>query len=66
MNIDCEHMRVRIESRLISMATLEEPAEYEHRAFCRDCGDVLELGEIPDGAEETEEPWEPEFDEGDW
>jgi len=65
MDVECKHMRVRVESRRIAIATLEEPEEHEFRASCRDCGAVLELGEIPDGAEEKEEEWEPEYYEGD-
>lgn len=52
----CEHMRANVYSRLVSRATLEEPAEYDHKIVCKDCGEGLDI--VPDGAEETEAKWE--------
>ena len=57
---DCKHMSVWIESRVVSPATYAYPLESEFRAVCRECGEVMEIEDVPDGAEETER--EPEYE----
>lgn len=59
----CQHMHVNVYSRCVSIQTWEEPAEYEFRVICKDCGEEMDVSEIPDGAEETESEWEPDYDE---
>ena len=51
----CDHMRVEIQSKLACIATRYEPAEYDQRAVCKDCGETMCIEDIPEGAEETEE-----------
>lgn len=52
----CQHNEVDIYSRMISMATLWEPAEYDVRYQCHICGE--ELDEIPRGARENSFSWD--------
>lgn len=61
MDISCPHMRVIVYSRCIAVQTREEPAEYAFKVECRDCGEEIDVGEIPDGAEEKEEEWEDDY-----
>jgi len=65
MDITCHHMRVTVYSRCVSIQTWEEPAEYEFKVECRDCGEEIDVGEIPDDVEEKEEEWEDDYYEGD-
>lgn len=58
---ECEHGKVRIASRLLYMATLEEPAEYEYQITCQLCGERLD--EVPDGADETDGEWEFDYED---
>jgi len=55
---DCQHTAVWIEGRVVSPQTWEEPEESEFRAICKECGEVLEIGELQDGTEETAREWE--------
>jgi Fe2+ or Zn2+ uptake regulation protein len=48
-------MKVTVETKLVAIATRYEPAEYDQRAICDECGKVMEIEDIPEGAEETEE-----------
>ena len=57
----CKHMKVEISSRMISIQTLEEPAEYATRIICAVCGERLD--EVPEGAKEKEVAWEDDFEE---
>ena len=56
---DCPHNNMEVYSRLISCATREEPAEYLEWGVCTDCGETLDLSDIPDKAEITEGDNEP-------
>ena len=62
--LPCPHRRVIVYSRCVSIQTWEEPAEYEFKVECKDCGEYIDVGEIPKGTEETEEDWE-DYYEGD-
>lgn len=57
---DCQHMSVWIETKVVHPATYDFPAETMSRAVCRECGEVMEIEDIPIGAEETER--EPEYE----
>jgi hypothetical protein len=50
----CEHMRVTIVSKRVAIATRYEPAEYDQRAVCKDCGEMMDISDIPEGAEVDE------------
>jgi hypothetical protein len=50
---------MEVYSRLLSLATREEPAEYLEWGVCTDCGATLDLSDIPDQAEVTEGENEP-------
>lgn len=50
----CPHLHVTIHRRLYAMETRYEPAEYEYKAQCDDCGEWMETEEIPEGAEEKD------------
>jgi len=47
----------------VAVQTWEEPAEYEFKVECKDCGEYIEVGEIPNGAEESEEDWEDYYED---
>lgn len=49
MDDDCKHMKVTVYSRRIFAATRYEPAEYEERIICRECGKRLDY--VPEGAD---------------
>ena len=57
----CNHIRVTVYSRCVSPQTYYEPAEYEHKVVCKDCGEEIDVGSIPEGAEEFEEEWYPDY-----
>ena len=57
---ECKHMSVWIETKVASPATYDFPAETMSRAVCKECGESIEIEDIPEGAEETER--EPEYD----
>ena len=63
----CNHNKVTIYSRQTSAATRYEPAEYSQWAQCNECGEVLDLSDVPAGADEREgdaEYWDvPEWDD---
>ena len=63
MSMPCLHMRVTVYSRCVAVQTWEEPAEYEFKVECKDCGEYIEVGEIPNGAEESEEDWEDYYED---
>ena len=46
----CEHMEVTIYTRLHAQETRETPAEYESRAQCEECGNWIDVADIPEGA----------------
>lgn len=50
----CDHRNVTIYSRLVVAATRYEPAEYDEWAVCNDCGERLDISDIPEGADERE------------
>lgn len=50
----CPHKNMEVYSRLISRATHEEPAEYLEWGECADCGETLDLSDIPEDAETSE------------
>ena len=54
--MDCEHKITTRYTRLIARASRYEPAEYDYKIICNECGE--ELDESPDGAEETEATWD--------
>ena len=56
---DCPHKNIEVFSRMISRATREEPAEYLAWGVCTDCGETLDLSDIPAEAEVTEGDNEP-------
>lgn len=47
----CEHMEVTIYSRLWAMQTLYEPEEYTYKAQCEDCGEWMDVEDVPEDAE---------------
>jgi hypothetical protein len=51
---NCEHNKVEVYRRMVSVATLEEPAEHIEFGVCKDCGKILDLSDIPNEAEITE------------
>lgn len=53
--IACPHAHVEVHSRLYAAATREMPAEYEHKAQCQDCGQWMDVEDIPEQV--TPEGW---------
>lgn len=51
MNKTCPHMHVEIHTRLLAMQTIDQPAEYEQKAQCQDCGEWMDVEDVPDEAE---------------
>jgi hypothetical protein len=51
---DCKHMTVTTHLRLYAAETLHMPAEYVGVAECNECGEILDLDDIPDDAEVEE------------
>ena len=47
---ECYHMHVQIHRRLYAAETRFEPAEYEYRAYCFDCGSWMDTEDVPDVA----------------
>ena len=50
---------MEVYSRMTACATREEPEEYEEWGVCVDCGETLDMSDIPDDAEKTERNYEP-------
>lgn len=50
----CKHMNVKIHSRLYRPSTLEEPAEFEYKAECKDCGELFSADDVDEWAEVEE------------
>ena len=50
----CKHMHVIIHSRLYRPSTLEEPAEFEYKAECKDCGELFSADDVDEWAEVEE------------
>ena len=50
----CKHMHVKIHSRLYRPSTREEPAEYEYKAECKDCGELFSADDVDEWAEVEE------------
>ena len=50
----CKHMHVKIHSRLWRASTLEEPAEFEYKAECKDCGELFSADDVDEWAEVEE------------
>lgn len=63
LSTTCHHKNVTVYSRMSSMATLEEPAEYDVKIQCDVCSETLE--DVPEGSHESEADWEDEGWEGD-
>jgi hypothetical protein len=61
MSEPCTHPKVSVYSHLVSRATYYEPAEYEDKIVCNECGH--ELADVPVDAKVKEWPWEEEFEE---
>ena len=61
MTDKCTHPKVSVSSHLVVHATRYEPAEYEEKIVCSECGHELDY--IPEDAKVKECPWEPEFEE---
>ena len=63
----CDHKHVTFYSKKAYPAGRYEPAEYDEWAQCDDCGEVMDVSDIPDDAEEdTGDPdlWDvPEWDD---
>jgi hypothetical protein len=53
-------MSVWIETKVVFPATYDFPAEITSCAVCKECGEIIDIEDIPEGAEETER--EPEYD----
>jgi hypothetical protein len=51
---NCKHMSVWIETKVVSHATYDFPEETMSRAVCKECGEIMDIEEIPEGAEEEE------------
>ena len=73
MSAECQHSRITFYSRLASMATLYEPAEYDEHLICDECGlELDDAKDLPAGTIVTDdngrrlpdlEPDEPELDD---
>ena len=50
----CKHMHVKIHYRLFRPSTREEPAEYEYKAECKDCGELFSADDVDEWAEVEE------------
>ena len=50
----CKHMHVKIHYRLFRPSTLEEPAEFEYKAECKDCGELFSADDVDEWAEVEE------------
>ena len=50
----CKHMHVKIHSRLYRPSTREEPAEFEYKAECKDCGELFSADDVDEWAEVEE------------
>lgn len=50
----CKHMHVIIHSRLYRPSTREEPAEFEYKAECKDCGELFSADDVDEWAEVEE------------
>jgi hypothetical protein len=61
MTDKCTHPKVNVYCRLVAHATYYEPAEYEEKIVCRECG--VELDELPASVVIKEQLWEEEFEE---
>ena len=46
----CQHLNVTVYSLLFRPATREEPEEYEEWAECHDCGERIDIEEVPEDA----------------
>lgn len=49
--VECYHMHVKIHSRIFARATLYDPAEYEYKAKCLDCGEWIDTEDVPEVAD---------------
>ena len=49
-----KHMHVKIHSRLYRPSTREEPAEYEYKAECKDCGELFSADDVDEWSEVEE------------
>lgn len=58
---DCTHPKVTIYSHKVFAATRYEPAEYEEKIVCSECGE--ELDRIPEGAKVKDAMWYQEYEE---
>lgn len=47
----CEHLNVTVYWRLYAAATLYDPAEYEGKAQCNDCGEWMDPEDVSEEAE---------------
>ena len=50
----CKHTQVTIHSRLFAMETRDQPAEYEHKAHCDQCGEWMDVEDVPDEDEDRD------------
>ena len=46
----CQHLNVTVYSVISSRATRYEPAEYCEWAECQDCGETIDIGDVPEDA----------------
>lgn len=51
---ECYHLNVKIHQRLYTAETRWEPAEYEYKAECLDCGEWMDVEDVPDVATREE------------
>jgi hypothetical protein len=54
MRTKCEHKKVEVARRLYAMETRYEPAEYTYSARCVNCGEQMEIEDVPEESEREE------------
>ena len=58
---ECTHSKVIVYSHQIFSATRYEPAEYEEKIVCSECGEVLDF--LPEKAKVKDAMWYQEYEE---
>lgn len=51
LKTECYHLDVEIHTCLSARETYLQPAEYEQKAYCKDCGDWLDVEDVPSVAD---------------
>lgn len=50
----CKHPHIKVNSKLYAAETHDMPAEYSERAECKDCGEWMDVNDIPEDSEVSE------------